>query len=594
MRHKVCHESSSEVWNTLSRLAPRFFVAIGSSKDPGEQRMKRTGTDRSASSATFEFPQLSRESTGNSRVESPPHFIEEDFVALFESSSDALVIIDALGAIQNLNARGRELLRLKDANQQHIGLADVLPGANARQLERFHDQRTSASGFPHLNATLADGSPIRITLRSVMHSSGSLVLCLEEGAAAILAETASRQIQVKMLQTEKMAALGRFVSGVAHELNNPLTSIMGYAQLLLSRGLSPSQHAEANKVYQEAERARRIVKNLLYFARDKQPERTRVDLNEIVERTLALRSYELKVENITVGCDLAPQLPLTMADPYQLQQVVLNLLLNAEQAMLEQRGQGSVWIRTHAFSRRGENRILLELSDDGPGIPNDIASRIFDPFFTTKPSGAGTGLGLSIVYGIIQQHGGEVTFESHPGLGTKFLIDLPIIPVPVEKIVEPIAPLADHSDAFLTGRILVVEDEPAVAQLIVDILREERHQIEATLDSQEALTRLSRNRYDLVICDVRMPGLDGIAFYEALVRAGSPLQNRILFITGDILARRTVEFLEPNGLPYLAKPFLVEELKLAVHQLLARDSKVAGVESKIRPGEKTEREECSK
>src|SRR4029077_5397599 len=224
--------------------------------------------------------------------------------------------------------------------------------------------------------------------------------------------TGDRQIQSKLLQTEKMAALGQLVSGIAHELNNPLTTIMGYAQLLLGHGLRPPQFSEASKVFQEAERAtthcpkqsnglkegarpRRIVKNLLYVARENKPERTRVDLNEIVERTLALRSYELRVENIVVECDLAHNLPETLGDPHQLQQVVLNLLVNAEQSLLQGRGQGRVWIRTQ---RTALGKISLEVSDDGPGIPPEIASRIFDPFLTTKPSGVGTGLGLSIVY----------------------------------------------------------------------------------------------------------------------------------------------------------------------------------------------------
>jgi signal transduction histidine kinase/CheY-like chemotaxis protein len=663
--------------------------------------MKHFERDGASSSASFDFARPSQGDAGKPHLGAIHQFAGADFKALFESSGEALIIIDASGAIQKANGRGRELLRLKDAAQRHAGLEELLPGLDSNLVKNFYGQRASAKSFPSLDATLANGFPIRITLRSVLSGSLHLLLCLEEGPVIQHAEakwrqveaelcsvldsvqagvvlfdpsghmrfssarfgqlfgldawelgnihsaeelgvllsgrfrnpqafsapwqafsggneepahdeleimrparrvierfsrpvldsegraagwlelysdvTGERQNQLKMLQTEKMAALGQFVSGIAHELNNPLTAIMGYAQLLLGRGLSQTQLSEAKRVYQEAERARRIVKNLLYFARENKPERSRVNLNEIVERTLALRSYELKVENISVECDLAPELPRTMADPYQLQQVILNLLVNAEQALLEQRGQGNVRIRTYQMSRRDEDRIVLELSDDGPGIPGEIASRIFDPFFTTKPSGIGTGLGLSIVYGIVQQHGGEVTSESHPGAGARFRVELPVVPVPAEQYPASLPPFADQPSAIPAGRILVVEDEPAVAQLIVDILSEERHQVEATLDSQEGLTRLSRSHYDLVICDLRMPRLDGAAFYDALVRAGSPIRDRILFITGDIMAPRTLKFLEPNGLPYLIKPFLVEELKLAVNQLLVRGSKEADI-----------------
>ena len=382
------------------------------------------------------------------------------------------------------------------------------------------------------------------------------------------------KIPAKMLQTEKMAALGQLVSGIAHELNNPLTAIMGYTQLLLGRGLAPGPLSEARKVYHEAERARRIVKNLLYFARENRPEQTRVDLNEIVERTLALRSYELKVENIVVECELALDLPRTMADPYQLQQVVLNLAINAEQALLEGRGYGRVRIRTEHLARARGDRLLLEVSDDGPGIPREIAWRIFDPFFTTKPAGVGTGLGLSIVYGIVHQHGGEVTFESQPGSGAKFSVELPVVSAAAMEERENMpAQDSDPAHAALTGRILVVEDEPTVGQLMADVLQEEGHEVEAVLDSQEGLTRLSRSRFDLVICDLRMPRLDGPAFYEALVRGGSAMQRRILFVTGDTATPRTPEFLARHDLPCLAKPFLVEELKLAVHRALERSQK---------------------
>jgi len=626
---------------------------------------------------------------------------EEAFAAVFDSSAEALVIIEANGTIQRANRRAREVLRLKESARRNVLLGDFLSDPAAEQLAALWTPRQRPAKAQSFEASLTTGFPVRITLRWILPGSQHLLLCIEDGpvvqraemksrfleaelrslldsvhAGALLIDpsgtvrfsnarfaqlfglsarelenvasvqtleellaerfrtpeefaapwksyangsgvpqhdelelmrparrvferfarpvldaegrsvgwielytdvTGERQIQSKMLQTEKMAALGQLVSGIAHELNNPLTAIMGYTQLMLGHGLDGGQFAEATKVYQEAERARRIVKNLLYFARETAPERTRVDLNEIVERTLALRSYELKMENIAVTLELAPGLPQTIADPYQLQQVVLNLLINAEQALVEGRGQGRVLIRTsHVIQGAGtrvSDRIVLDVSDDGPGVPPEIASRIFDPFFTTKQPGFGTGLGLSIVYGIVHQHHGEVTFENQPGGGARFVVELPVVPVPSNLRPPLLLEPAAGKSAAPAGRILVVEDEPTVAQLVADVLREEGHEVEAVLDSQEGLTRVSRNFYDLVICDLRMPRLDGTAFYDALVRTGSTARHRILFITGDTLSPRTIEFLEQNKLPYLAKPFLVEEIKLTVSRALTSGMK---------------------
>lgn len=619
------------------------------------------------------------------------------FQSVFDTSAEALLVVEASGVIYKANRRARELLRLKSVSVRGASLADFVADPCPESFKSFWVRSSSEGRHHYVDASLVSGFSVRITLRATLPGTHFLLVCLEEGSIvqradaksrqleaelrsvldslhvgvilldpsgqirgsnarfeqlfglshrtireagsfetlqeliaarfhdprafsvpwkAYLAGTAEpgndelelmrpaprvlerfyrpvldaegrsigwfelyadvtgeRQIQAKMLQTEKMAALGQLVSGIAHELNNPLTAIMGYAQLLLGHGLQPSQFTEAKNVYNEAERARRIVKNLLYFARENKPERTRVDVNEIVERTIALRSYELRVENIIVECDLAPGLPHTMADPYQLQQVILNLVVNAEQALLEDRGHGRVWIRTrHSFHGTGHHSresILLEVSDDGPGIPPAIASRIFDPFFTTKAAGLGTGLGLSIVYGIVHQHGGEVTFENRPGGGAKFAVELPVVHAPAAESAPAAPQVSDSAGRSLSRRFLVVEDEPTVAQLIVDVLREEGHHVDSVLDSQEGLKRLSRGEYDLVICDLRMPRLDGPAFYDALVRAGSPMRDKIIFITGDTLAPRTLKFLESKNLPYLAKPFLVEELKLAVQAVLS-------------------------
>jgi signal transduction histidine kinase/CheY-like chemotaxis protein len=640
----------------------------------------------------------STQSASRAARASIPQPLGEAFHSVFDSSAEALVLIDSAGVIQLANSRARELLRLQEPAGRHSDFAGFFPAARTGEISELWNK--VAAPLPRsVDAKLDSGVSMRVTLRSIIPGSQNLLLCIEEGSVVQRAEvrwrqveselrgvlesvqsaivlysaageirfanarfaelmgldlrelrkiqsagelaqliaprfrnpdgfsapgnsfiqgadgsgepghdeleiirptrrvierffrpvldsdgrsigwlerysdvTAERQTQSKMLQTEKMAALGQLVSGIAHELNNPLTAIMGYAQLLLGKGLMPEQLSEAEKVYQEAERARRIVKNLLYFARETRSERTRVDVNEIIERTLALRSYELRVEDISVECDLAPQLPATVADPYQLQQVILNLLVNAEQALLEGRGHGHVWIRTRhvleGVGNRTRDHILLEVADDGPGISPEIASRIFDPFFTSKPSGVGTGLGLSIVYGIVHQHGGDVSFENRPGAGARFQVDLPVIEAPVESRTDGSMLAAERSQSVPPSCILAIEDEPTVAQLIVDVLREEGHQVDAVLDSQEGLRRLSRNRYDLIVCDLRMPHFDGQSVYRSLQRAGSPLVDRILFVTGDVLAAQTREFLEPNRLPYLAKPFLVEELKLAVNRLL--------------------------
>jgi signal transduction histidine kinase/ActR/RegA family two-component response regulator len=513
------------------------------------------------------------------RAETKWRQVEAELRSVLDSVAVGVILIDSSGHLRYSSARfgllfgidGRTLGSINEFQELDDLLAKRLrdPQAFSAPWKSF-----AAGGGEPGHDELEIMRPARRVLerffRPVLDAEGRQMGWLELCSDV----TGERQIQAKLIQTEKMAALGQLVSGIAHELNNPLTAIMGYAQLLLGHGLMPAQLAEANHVYQEAERARRIVKNLLYFARENRPERSVVDLNEIVERTLALRSYELRVKNIAIDFDLADDLPKTMADPFQLQQVVLNLVINSEQSLLEGRGRGNIWIRTSRTfagnTQTGAGRILLEISDDGPGIAPEIASRIFDPFFTTKPSGVGTGLGLSIVYGIVHQHSGEVTFENQPGNGVKFLVEIPVVPVRAEEAITLSSSYPTHTRAAIAGRILVVEDEPIVAQLIVDVLREEGHQTEAVLDSQEGLTRISRNEYDLIVCDLRMPRVDGPAFYDALVRAGSSAYQRILFVTGDTLAPRTLDFLEPNGLPYLAKPFLVEELKLAVNRLLGQ------------------------
>src|SRR5437016_3493827 len=227
-----------------------------------------------------------------------------------------------------------------------------------------------------------------------------------------------RRTQEQLLHSEKLAAVGQLISGVAHELNNPLTAILGYSQLLTSSGQMGQKGMEySDKLYKQAQRTHRIVQNLLSFARQHKPERIAVQLNQILQDTLALRDYDRRLSNVRVHYDLAPDLPMTAADPHQLQQVFLNLVNNAVDAILEHSKDGDLWVSTKAI----DGRLVVEFKDSGPGVKD--ASRVFDPFYTTKPVGKGTGLGLSICYGIVTEHGGSIRVDNVQPSGACFTIE---------------------------------------------------------------------------------------------------------------------------------------------------------------------------
>jgi signal transduction histidine kinase/CheY-like chemotaxis protein len=237
-------------------------------------------------------------------------------------------------------------------------------------------------------------------------------------------EDQSRDLYHQLLQAEKMAALGTTISGVAHELNNPLATILTWSERLTGRDLDASTRRGIETILREAERAARIVRNLLTFARKRHTTRTMVDINQVVRDTLALRAYEQRVTNISVIDALASGIPSVFADPHQIQQVLLNLVINAEQAMLAANGRGTLMVRT--WQDPDHESIVLEVNDDGPGVPEDVRTKIFDPFFTTKEVGKGTGLGLTVAYAIVEEHGGRMWLVSEPGGGASFYVELPV------------------------------------------------------------------------------------------------------------------------------------------------------------------------
>jgi signal transduction histidine kinase/ActR/RegA family two-component response regulator len=520
--------------------------------------------------------------------------LKVEMLGVMDSIDSGVVMLDAAGNIRVVSDRFAQIVGLQARGLLELGTIDALidslagrfthPGETAARW-REHVRRGDEARWDELEFARPSRKVVERFVRPLLGANGARVGWLEVYRDI----TGQRLMQSKRLQTEKMAALGQLVSGIAHELNNPLTSIQGYAQLLVSRRSASDRTADARRISQEAARAGRIVKNLLLFSREAKPERRAVNLNEVIEHTIALRAYELKIENIAVDISFDAALPQALADAAQLQQVVLNLIVNAEQAIQQGREQGGlhgrIGIRT---CRLSGDRIGMEFSDDGPGIPREIVSRIFDPFFTTKPVGVGTGLGLSILYGIVREHGGEVSVESQPGHGAKLSIELPALSAAAldftkqERAATPydvaVVPIPHPGRIALRPKknILVVEDEPTVSQLISDVMSEMGHGADTLLDSREAFDRLKDRDYDLIICDLRMPHLDGPGLYRELVRRGSPFQHRLLFVTGDTMSPRSLEFLSSSGVPYLAKPFLVEELKEAVRQALAAEPIVEG------------------
>ena len=378
-------------------------------------------------------------------------------------------------------------------------------------------------------------------------------------------EDQTRDLYHQLLQAEKLAALGQTISGVAHELNNPLATILTWAERLSQRPLDDNTKRGVDTILSESERAARIVRNLLTFARKRQTTRSMVDLNDVVRQTLALRAYEQRITNLRIFDALSKNIPQVFADAHQIQQVLLNLIINAEQAMLAANGHGTLTVRSwHDMERES---VVLEINDDGPGIPDDVQSKIFDPFFTTKEVGKGTGLGLTVAYAIVQEHGGRIRLASRPGNGASFYVELPVSGMPTCPSAQP-ASAADFA-SLIGSSVLVVEDEPALAAAVSEALTDAGFSVDRAGDGQEALRRVGVRSYDLIVCDLKMPKVDGIRFYEQLASTYPEIARRVIFVTGDVAGTEAERFLQESGCRWLAKPFRLGDLLKTAREILA-------------------------
>ena len=415
----------------------------------------------------------------------------------------------------------------------------------------------------------------------------SSLVALALGNARLHKELQARLQQIsdtqeEVIQNEKMVALGSLLSGVAHELNNPLCAVLGYAQLMHQEELEPKLRKGVEVITREADRAATIVSDLLRFARRERPEKRSLGLSGVLLKTLERKTYDLKSSRVEVRTMLDPELPLVLGDFHQLQLVFMNLITNAQQAMFDHRGSGTLTIS--GVHRNG--RVVLTFADDGPGVAAENARRVFDPFFTTKAVGKGRGLGLSVCFAIVRDHGGVIRVSRGAGGGAVFTVELPVIPaelvhsetggasaggsaVDEERAAAAAAPgAAGGAPLVPTGpRILIAESEPHVLDVLVELLGSLGYRADTAETGESALAKLRSQDYEALIADFEMPRLEGRSLLDILRSERPKLARRILFLASDAARPQLLEFASTSGNLLMGKPFRLEAMRDALQRL---------------------------
>jgi len=483
----------------------------------------------------------------------------ESLQRILDHSPDVIMTTDGLGRITEFNRGAQKLLGWR--KDEVLGWPSSVLLADPRDLSLL--ERLRATGvLSSVTCRLAkkQGGQVDVELHmSLLEESGA-----EPGAVWIGRDlTELNATQLQLIQAGKLSAIGEVISGVAHELNNPLSAVLGFSQLVLARQGDGPAARELEQIHEAALRCQKIVKNLLSFSRVHKPERRHLGVNGILEKTLDLKQYQLQVADIDVVKDLDPQLPCTMVDFHQMQQVFLNLLQNAEHAIASAKRPGRIAVRTSLAA----SYIRIEISDDGVGMDATTRERIFDPFFTTKEPGHGTGLGLSVSYGIIKQHGGRIGVRSTPGEGTTFVIELPVLDA--TGAADVLRPSRKATQPARTGsRILIVDDEAMILDLVLAVLTDLGHRVDTAANGREACRKVGAGSYDLVITDVRMPQMNGIELYDNLVAIRPGLEGRVVFMTGAMPDGDTTAFFNRVRAHCLPKPIDIPALTEVVRQTL--------------------------
>ena len=508
---------------------------------------------------------LARDVTGRKAAEEALRASEEQYHAMFCASIDGLALWNAAGEIVDINPALWQMYGHTDAE-----FAAMPPGSWTGPSYPREFLRAVASGdslHSEVTSLRKDGSTLELDVHGIpMQYQGLphvLTIARDITEKKRSAEELARQREA-LHQREKLAALGSLLAGVAHELNNPLSVVVARAVLLEEQGDSATQ-AAAVKIRAAAERCARIVRTFLAMARQQRPERGPVAINDVVSAALDITGYAVRTSSIELALDLADDMPLILADADQLHQVLLNLIINAQQSLQDQPAPRRMRVKSRFASTAG--LLVVTVADNGPGIPAHLRARIFEPYFTTKPTGVGLGVGLAVSLGIVEAHGGTLSVDCPSEGGAVFTIALPVAPAEpgnVDARVSSQPTVARHT-------ILVADDEVEIRETLAEILSGARHRVVTVSSGREALERMSAEHFDVILTDIRMPDINGRDLYHEIVQRWPGQAGRVVFVTGDTLASTLREFVSESGRPVIEKPFLPSEVRRVVAELVMGD-----------------------
>ena len=467
-----------------------------------------------------------------------------------DAINQAICFIDPQGAVRRANRVFADLIKLPVTALPGRPWMTLLPAPWIDPVGRLV---ASPNGAP---VEVRSGERVLIITAIATGEPGAAVLLFED-------QTEKRRLQDQLLQSEKMSAIGQLIAGVAHDLNNPLASVVGFADLLGESEDVPERLEEPLAVIrQEAERASGIVRNLLSFARRQEGERQLQSIRPILESTIQLLKNQLMAQHIDLTFTAEPGLPEVEVHANQIKQVFVNIINNAVQAIRSAAIEDG---RIAVVAKIWLDGVAVTISDNGPGMPESVAQHVFEPFFSTKSEGEGTGLGLSICQGIVKEHGGSITVDPGTGTGATFTVELPGAAADrmasATQLVEGEAAGGGGTPAGEPLRVLVVDDEPHILHYMQATLESWGHTVVLASDGSQALKRALTQPFDLIICDLRMPRLGGREMYQTLAQMHRAVADRMVFATGDTVRGDTLQFLERLGRPFLQKPFKLDELR---------------------------------